>query len=195
MRLVTGPDGGVVWVHGMATFAWDAGDEAGRRLAAVGLCSPRLRAATQEQVAAAFGVIPLTVWRWARALERARMAELVPAGKGAAAGVEADPAGGGADRGAGRAGDETGLDRRGRAAGSTGSPPLAGCRCCPVRVPRDGERALARWGLLGEGAVPVFAPRARYPLAGLLLALPALEGAGLLDCARATYGCATGSTS
>jgi len=33
--LVTGPGGGVVWVHGMAAFAWDAGDEAGRRLAAV----------------------------------------------------------------------------------------------------------------------------------------------------------------
>ena len=46
----------------------------------------------------------------------------------------------------------------------------------PDPVPRDGERALARWGLLGEGAGPVFAPGARYPLAGLLLALPALEG-------------------
>ena len=34
------PDGGgVVWVHGLATFAWDAGDEAARRLAAVQLCS------------------------------------------------------------------------------------------------------------------------------------------------------------
>ncbi len=28
--LVVGPDGGVVWVHGMAAFAWDAGDEAAR---------------------------------------------------------------------------------------------------------------------------------------------------------------------
>jgi hypothetical protein len=36
--MVTGPDGsGVMWVHGLATFAWDAGDEAGRRLAAVQL--------------------------------------------------------------------------------------------------------------------------------------------------------------
>ena len=34
--MVTGPDGaGVLWVRGLATFAWDAGDEAGRRLAAV----------------------------------------------------------------------------------------------------------------------------------------------------------------
>src|SRR6266566_1712654 len=44
--LAAGPGGGVVWVHGMATFAWDTGDEAGRRLAAVLLCSPRLKATT-----------------------------------------------------------------------------------------------------------------------------------------------------
>ena len=58
----------------------------------------------------------------------------------------------------------------------------------PDPVPRDGERALARWGLLGEGAAPVFTPGARYPLAGLLLALPALEGTGLLAAAREVYG-------
>ena len=65
--MVTGPDGsGVMWVHGLATFAWDAGDEAARRLAAVQLV--QLNAATQVQVAQAFGVIPVSVWRWARAL-------------------------------------------------------------------------------------------------------------------------------
>ena len=58
----------------------------------------------------------------------------------------------------------------------------------PDPVARDGERVLARFGLLGEGAAPVFRPGARYPLAGLLLALPALAGTGLLECARATYG-------
>ena len=58
----------------------------------------------------------------------------------------------------------------------------------PDPVARGGERALARWGLLGEGAEPVFAPGARYPLAGLLLALPALEATGLLGCAREVYG-------
>ena len=58
----------------------------------------------------------------------------------------------------------------------------------PDPVPRDGERALARWGLLGEGAVPVFNAGARYPLAGLLLALPALEDTGLLAAARQVYG-------
>ena len=58
----------------------------------------------------------------------------------------------------------------------------------PDPVPRDGERALARFGLLGEGAAPVFTAGARYPLAGLLLALPALAGTGLLETARSTYG-------
>ena len=48
--------------------------------------------------------------------------------------------------------------------------------------------ALARWGLPGEGAAPVFIPGARFPLAGLLLVLPALEGTGLLEAARQVYG-------
>jgi len=65
--VVDGPDGGgVVWVHGLATFAWDAGDEAARRLAGVQLW--QLKAASQAQVAAGFGVIPVSVWRWAKAL-------------------------------------------------------------------------------------------------------------------------------
>jgi Transposase protein len=217
--LAAGPGGGVVWVHGMATFAWGAGDEAGRRLAAVLLCSPRLKAATQEQVASAFGVIPVTVWRWARALERAGVAGLVPEAKGprraskltpqvvariarldgqgasqariaAACGVSESsvrnalrPAG----PGAGAAGQAGGEDA-GPAAGCGGEAAAGGLPVLPDPVARDGERVLARWGLLGEGAVPVFAPGARYPLAGLLLALPALEGTGLLACARATYG-------
>ena len=58
----------------------------------------------------------------------------------------------------------------------------------PGPVPRDGERALSRFGMLGEGAQPLFAPGARYPLAGLLLVLPALEATGLLPAARQAYG-------
>ena len=54
--LLAGEDGG------LAAFAWDAGDKAGRRLAAVQLV--RLRAAPQGQVAEAFGVDPATIWRW-----------------------------------------------------------------------------------------------------------------------------------
>jgi Helix-turn-helix domain len=78
--LVTGEDGGLVVVHGLATFVWDAGDEAGRRLAAVQLV--RLRAASEGQVAAAFGVNPGTVWRWDQALAVGGVAGLVPARRG-----------------------------------------------------------------------------------------------------------------
>src|SRR5258708_22258139 len=79
--VVPGADGGgVVWVHGLATFAWDGGDEAARRLAAVQLV--RLRAASQKQVAAAFETDPVTVWRWDRALREDGVAGLVPARKG-----------------------------------------------------------------------------------------------------------------
>ena len=226
--MVTGPDGsGVMWVHGLATFAWDAGDEAGRRLAAVQLW--KLKAATQAQVAEAFGVIPVSVWRWEKALAAGGVAGLVPDrkgprraskltpgvvarireldgqglgkagiaavagvsessvrnvlrpagadgdGPGAGAGPAADPAAGGQAA----AGEET-------AGGQQDTLPVLPVLRDPVA--RDGERALARFGLLGEVAAPVFTPGARYPLAGLLLALPALAGTGLLECARDTYG-------
>src|SRR6202158_4415310 len=79
--LVPGDDGGgLVSVHGLATFAWDAGDEAGRRLAAVQLV--RLRAASQGQVAEVFGVDPGTIWRWDQALAAGGVAGLVPARRG-----------------------------------------------------------------------------------------------------------------
>jgi len=217
--LVTGDDGGgLVSVHGLATFAWDAGDEAGRRLAAVQLV--RLRAVSQAQAAAAFGVDPVTVWRWDQALAAGGVAGLVPSRRGpkgaskltsqlAARIRELDAAGatlseiaaatgvstfsvrnalgrvasGGQHAPAGAVADSAGL-----VAGDDDERPGAAVAVLPDPVPRDGERALARWGLLGEGAEPVFAPDARYPLAGLLLALPALEGTGLLDAAKEVYG-------
>ena len=225
--VVAGPDGGgVVWVHGLATFAWDAGDEAARRLAAVQLV--QLKAATQVQVAQAFGVIPVSVWRWAKALAGGGVAGLVPAVKGpqraskltpeviaqirelgrqgagkaaiaAATGVSESsvrnvlrPAADGVPSGmsgstdTGSAGtDSGGTEPAGTDAGVAEPEVLP---VLPDPVPRDGERALARFGLLGEGAVPAFTPGARYPLAGLLLALPPLAGTGLLACARQVYG-------
>jgi transposase len=219
--LLTGGDGGLVVVHGLATFAWDAGDEAGRRLAAVQLV--RLRAASQGQVAEGFGVDPATIWRWDQALAAGGVAGLVPARRGpkgaskltpglvariaeldaagqtlreiaevtgvstfsvrnalgrVRSGGQAPVAGGG---GAGQ--DGAPGQRGGETARAAGPLPVL-----PDPVRRGGERALARWGLLGEGAEPVFTPGARYPLAGLLLALPALETAGLLDAAGEVYG-------
>ena len=218
--LVTGEDGGgLVSVHGLATFAWDGGDEAGRRLAAVQLV--RLRAVSQAQAAAAFGVDPVTVWRWDQALAAGGLAGLVPSRRGpkgaskltpqlaeriagldaagatlseiaAATGVSTftvrNALGRVAARGRGTAAAGAAAGSAGLVAGDDDQRPGAAVPVLPDPVPRDGERALARWGLLGEGAEPVFAPGARYPLAGLLLALPALEGTGLLQCARSVYG-------
>jgi transposase len=57
----------------------------------------------------------------------------------------------------------------------------------PTPTPRNGERALARAGLLGQAA-PVFTEGAHLPLAGLALVLPALAATGLADAAREVYG-------
>lgn len=218
--LLTGADGGLVGVHGLATFAWDAGDEAGRRLAAVQLVG--LRAASRGQVAEAFGVDSATIWRWDQALTSGGVAGLVPARRGpkgawkltaglAARIAELDAAGKTLRQIAAAVGVSTfsvrnALGRvasRGQAsaggdgdAGQGSGPPDQGdgeaadepLPVLPDPAPRNGERVLARWGLLGEGAAPVFVPGARYPRAGLLLALPALEATGLLDCARQVYG-------
>jgi hypothetical protein len=77
---LAGEDGRLVTVHGLATFGWDAGDEAGCQLAAVQLV--RLRAASQDQVTEAFGVDPATIWRWNQALASSGVAGLVPATPG-----------------------------------------------------------------------------------------------------------------
>src|SRR5512142_1706673 len=217
--LVAGEDGGLVIVHGLATFAWDGGDEAARRLAAVQLV--RLRAASQGQVAEAFGVDPGTIWRWDQALAAGGVAGLVPSRRGpkgaskltpelaeriagldatgaslreiaAATGVSTfsvrNALGRVAPRGPAAADGVTAAQSSVRDSGDGDADAGAVVPVLPDPVPRGGERALARWGLLGEGAAPVFTPGARYPLAGLLLALPAVEGTGLLECARATYG-------
>ena len=185
--LLTGDEGGLVTVHGLATFAWDAGDEAGRRLAAVQLV--RLRAASQGQVAGAFGVDPGTIWRWDQALAADGVAGLVPARRGPKgaskltpelveriAGLDAAGAtlreiaaatgvstfsvrnalgrvASGGRPAAGAAEDSAGPDAGDDDAGQGAVVPVL-----PDPVPRDGERVLARWGLLGEGAAPVFTP-------------------------------------
>ena len=187
----------------------------GRRLAAVQLV--RLRAASQGQVAEAFGVDPATIWRWDQALAADGVAGLVPSRRGPKGASKLTPelveritaldaAGATLREIAAATGVSTFSVRNalgrvaagGRPAAAEGSGgPVAGddeegleaaVPVLPDPVPRDGERALARWGLLGEGAEPVFTPGARYPLAGLLLALPALEGTGLLEAAREVYG-------
>lgn len=62
--LLEGPDGGVVFVFGLATFGYVACDEASRRLAAVQLVTTKI--ATLREVASAFGVSGVTLWTWRR---------------------------------------------------------------------------------------------------------------------------------
>ena len=78
--MVEDDDGGRVFVHGNLVYAWDAGDTAGRRFAAVSLM--RIKAATQLQVAEAFAVGPATVRRWEARLADAGVAGLFAERKG-----------------------------------------------------------------------------------------------------------------
>ncbi len=78
--IVEDDDGGRVFVHGNLAYAWEAGDTAGRRFAAVLLM--RIKAATQLQVAEAFAVKPATVRRWDAQLSDVGVAGLLPALKG-----------------------------------------------------------------------------------------------------------------
>jgi transposase len=52
---------------------------------------------------------------------------------------------------------------------------------------RHGDRLLARLGLL-QDAPPLFGSGAAFPRAGVLLAVPALVGSGLFECAQKVYG-------
>jgi hypothetical protein len=248
--IVEDEDGGRVFVHGHLAYAWDIGDAAGRRLAAVSLV--RIKAATQLQVAEAFGVKPASVRRWDARLTGAGVAGLLPEYKGpkrkskltadTVAAIRGLREGGATYRGIAAA---TGLSQgsiraalicaEGDPASEDACPettsdvspepevevevevevepepgvevevederdcPAAVSDDLPVPVPgkvvpvladpvdRGAERVLARFGLI-EAAPPVFTPCARAPLAGLLLALPALAATGLLATAHEVYG-------
>src|SRR5438309_6616688 len=60
-----GEGAGVVFVFGLATYTFAAGDELGRRLAAVQLV--RTGVASVAEVASAFGIDTSTLWRWTQA--------------------------------------------------------------------------------------------------------------------------------
>ena len=73
-------NGGVVFIWGNAAFAWDAGDDAARRLAAVQLVATKT--ARPSEVAAAFGISTTSFWRWQRDFVEAGLAGLVGQKKG-----------------------------------------------------------------------------------------------------------------
>ena len=237
--IVEGDAGGRVFVHGNLAFAWDAGDTAARRFAAVSLM--RIKAATQLQVAEAFAVKPATVRRWETWLAESGVIGLLGERKGpkrksklTADTVEAIARlrdGGTSYRGiAAEIGVSEGsvrnalvlADNGARAAvarpATTPEPeaePDAEPEAEPepdaepesekdysatvsddpaVQVPvladpvdRGGERALAAFGVIPY-APPIFTGCGRAPLAGLLLALPALAATGLLETAHSVYG-------
>ena len=60
--LLEDADGGAVFVFGMLTFVYAAGDDLARRLAAVQLA--RMKIATKGEVASAFAVTTTTLARW-----------------------------------------------------------------------------------------------------------------------------------
>jgi len=79
--LVCDDDGGsVVYVNGLATFWFDAGDEVGRRLAAVQLVETEI--ARPSQVASGFAVTRDTLWRWRQGFAAEGVAGLVPGQRG-----------------------------------------------------------------------------------------------------------------
>ena len=222
--MIEDAEGGRVYVHGNLCFAWNAGDTAGRRFAAVSLM--RTKAATQTQVAAAFEASPLTVWRWDQALSAAGVSALVPQRTGPRRASKLTPelvssiavlrAQGLSLRAIGErvavseasvrralaenspAGTETETGYPATVSGvesdpggqTTSTPAMVCGDVVPVLadpVDRSGERVLAAFGLI-EAAAPVFTGCGRAPLAGLLLAVPALVATGLIETAHATYG-------
>jgi transposase len=205
--LLQDDDGGRVFIRGELCFVWDAGDEASRRLAAIQLV--RIKAASLMDVAAAFGVSTVTMWRWRKVLDASGAAGLAtdkPGPRGPSRltddmvdAIRARRSGGATLQ---AVADAVGVSvttvrRALPAAAPTRSlqpqpqpQPSAGAADLPVLPPASGrcaERAAARWGQLTH-ADPVFAPAAQVPLAGLLLAIPALQATGLLDCATTVFG-------
>lgn len=72
--------GGKVFIHGNLAYAWAAGDEVSRRLAAVQLAN--LKAASTGEIAAAFSVGLATVFTWRRLFAESGAQALVPGKRG-----------------------------------------------------------------------------------------------------------------
>src|SRR5664279_876460 len=207
--LLEGPEGGVVFVFGLATFGYANADLAGRRLAAVQLVTTKI--ASVGEVASGFGVNEATLWRWKRAFGTGGVLGLVTERPGprrasklstsmAARIVKLDATGLTLQQTAVAAGVSTATVRvaLGRVTprdqvpveadvdepdDDTGNAELI---VLAAPVPRTADRVAARFGDLVEAPV-VITEGAQLPLAGLLLALPALEMTGLLPVAAEVF--------
>ncbi len=206
--LLEGPDGGVVFVFGLATFSYASADQAGRRLAAVQLVTTKI--ASVAEVASAFGVNEATLWRWKRAFSSGGVVGLVAERPGpkrpskltgslAARIVQLEATGLTLQQIGDRSGVSTATVRvaLGRVTAHSQAPvdsdvdgpkddAMDDLVVLAAPAPRTTERVAARFGDLVEAPV-VITEGARLPLAGLLLALPALEMTGLLPVATETF--------
>jgi len=206
--LLEGPDGGAVLVFGLATFSYASADQAGRRLAAVQLVTTKI--ASVAEVVSAFGVNEATLWRWKRAFGTGGVVGLVAERPGprrpskltkvlAARIVKLAATGLTLQQIAAAAGVSTATVRvaLGRVTPRDQGPvepdvdeqdgaEVADLVVLAPPVPRTTERVAARFGDLLEAPV-VITEGAQLPLAGLLLALPALEMTGLLPVAVETF--------
>jgi transposase-like protein len=211
--LLEGPDGGVVFVFGLATFSYASADQAGRRLAAVQLVTTKI--ASVGEVASAFGVNEATLWRWKQAFGTGGVVGLVAERPGprrpsklttslAARIVKLDATGLTLQQIAAAAGVSTATVRvaLGRVTPRDQVPvepdvdvdQPKDCESAEVAdlvvlappEPRTTERVAARFGDLVEAPV-VITEGAQLPLAGLLLALPTLEMTGLLPVAAEVF--------
>jgi transposase-like protein len=209
--LLEGPDGGVVFVFGLATFSYASADQAGRRLAAVQLVTTKI--ASVAEVASAFGVNEATLWRWKQAFAAGGVVALVAERPGprrpsklttslAARIARLDATGLTLQQIAAAAGVstatvrvalgrvtppeqvpvETDVDEPKDCEGAEGAELVV---LAPPE-PRTAERVAARFGDLVEAPV-VITEGAQLPLPGLLLALPALEMTGLVKVATETF--------
>jgi transposase len=208
VTLVQDDDGGRVFLRGELVYAWADGDATLRRLAAVHLVT--IKAARVADVAAAFEVDAGTLWRWGQQLSAEGVAGLVDGKRGPkgahrltpamAADITTRRAGGASYRtiaaavGVSDATVRRALAKAKQPAVNKTEPAAkaeqdqgADLPILPEPADRSDERTAARWGQLGA-APPVFAPAGRVPLAGLLLAMPALQATGLLSCAATVFG-------
>jgi prepilin-type processing-associated H-X9-DG protein len=204
--LVENGDGGAVFIWGMATACWDAGDVVARRFAAVQLVLTG--AATEVEAAGAFGVSEPTMQRWVARYRRGGLGALAPARRGPKGPWKLTPEieaairelrRGGATKTAIAAKVGVSRDTVSRVLGERAADPgepASGAQSAGEGAelvalarpePREAERQAARRGELDE-APPRVTPGASLPLAGALVILPALAVTGVLDGFEQVYG-------
>ena len=214
VSLVENDRGGEVYIRGQLCDVWDTEDAAARRWAAVKLV--RLGAASQEQIAAAFGVSSVAVWKWVQRAAAGGIAALVPEKKGPkkasrlsdtvitrivelrSTGLSQQAVGNAVGvsefsvrRALKIAAEQAAADAAETAA--VGIPealepaPAQQPELPLVPVPVARTAERAAAGLL-ECATPMFSSASHVRQVGLFLAFPALETTGLLSCAKEVYG-------